>query len=97
MGLELAVKDPAVRLPSLTTLMIPEGISDQSVRGRLLSEYGIEIGGGLGKFAGQAWRIGLMGYASQRSSVMLLLAALGDLLKNEQVDEALAAAASVYQ
>lgn len=96
MGLELAVQDPAVRLPSLTTLLIPDGISDAEVRGRLLQEYGIEIGGGLGKFAGKAWRVGLMGYASQRANVMLLLAALGDLLKNERVDEALAAAAAVY-
>ena len=96
MGLEMAVRDPALRLPSLTTVMIPEGVNDAAVRGRLLNDYGIEIGGGLGKFAGRAWRVGLMGYASQRSSVMLLLAALGDLLKNERVDEALAAAAAVY-
>jgi alanine-glyoxylate transaminase/serine-glyoxylate transaminase/serine-pyruvate transaminase len=96
MGLEMAVKDPALRLPSLTTVMIPEGVSDQSIRNRLLDLYGIEIGGGLGKFAGKAWRVGLMGYASQRSNVMLLLAALGDLLKNERIDEGLAAAAAVY-
>jgi alanine-glyoxylate transaminase/serine-glyoxylate transaminase/serine-pyruvate transaminase len=96
MGLEPTVQDPALRLPSLTTLMIPEGVNDAAVRGRLLNDYGIEIGGGLGKFAGRAWRVGLMGYASQRSSVMLLLAALGDLLKNERVDEGLAAAAAVY-
>lgn len=96
MGLELVVRDPAQRLPSLTTLYIPEGVNDAAVRGRLLREYGIEIGGGLGKFAGKAWRIGLMGYASQRSNVMLVLAALGDLLKNERVDEALAAAADAY-
>ncbi len=96
MGLEMAVKDPTVRLPSLTTVMIPDGISDQAVRNGLLDLYGIEIGGGLGKFAGKAWRVGLMGYASQRSNVMLLLSALGDLLKNERVDEGLAAAAAVY-
>ena len=50
----------------------------------------------MGKYAGKAWRIGLMGYASQRSNVMLLLSALGDLLANEQVDEGLAAASQVY-
>jgi len=76
--------------------MIPEGISDQAVRTALLEAYGIEIGGGLGRFAGRAWRVGLMGYASQRANVMLLLAALGDLLKNERVDEGLAAAAATY-
>lgn len=96
MGLEPAVEDPAARLPSLTTLRIPEGINEAAVRGSLLNDYGIEIGGGLGQLAGKVWRVGLMGYASQRSSVMLLLAALGDLLKNERVDEALAAASAVY-
>jgi len=96
MGLRPAVEDAALRLPSLTTVMVPDGADDKVVRGRLLREYGIEIGGGLGKFAGKAWRIGLMGYASQRGNVMLLLTALGDLLKNERVDEGLAAAAAVY-
>lgn len=96
MGLEMAVKDPSLRLPSLTTVMIPEGVSDAAIRNQLLDLYGIEIGGGLGKFAGKAWRVGLMGYASQRANVMLLLAALGDLLKNERIDEGLAAAAAVY-
>ena len=96
MGLEPAVEDPGMRLPSLTTLQIPEGINEAAVRASLLNDYGIEIGGGLGQLAGKVWRVGLMGYASQRSSVMLLLAALGDLLKNERVDEALAAASAVY-
>jgi alanine-glyoxylate transaminase / serine-glyoxylate transaminase / serine-pyruvate transaminase len=96
MGIAPAVEDPALRLPSLTTAMVPEGADDKTIRARLLNEYGIEIGGGLGKFAGKAWRIGLMGYASQRANVMLLLTALGDLLKNEKVDEGLAAAAAVY-
>ncbi|MGI6368135.1 MAG: pyridoxal-phosphate-dependent aminotransferase family protein [Anaerolineae bacterium] len=96
MGLELAVKDPALRLPSLTTILIPEGVDDATVRRNLINQYGIEIGSGMGKFAGKAWRVGLMGYASQRANVMLLLAALGDLLKNERVDEGLAAASAAY-
>jgi len=96
MGLDMAVRDPAIRLPSLTTIMIPEGISDQAIRSGLLSIYGIEIGSGMGKYAGKAWRVGLMGYASQRANVMLLLSALGDLLKNERVDEGLAAASATY-
>jgi len=75
---------------------VPEGVDDKAIRGRLLKDYGIEIGGGLGKLAGKVWRIGLMGYGSQRANVMLLLAALGDLLKNERVDEGLAAAAAIY-
>ncbi|MBN1402212.1 MAG: alanine--glyoxylate aminotransferase family protein [Anaerolineae bacterium] len=96
MGLELAVQDPAIRLPSLTTVMIPEGIDDKAARAQLLEAYGIEIGGGLGKFAGKAWRVGLMGYASQQANVMLLLTALGDVLKNERIDEGLSAASAVY-
>jgi len=96
MGLPLAVADASIRLPSLTTVMLPDGADDKAVRGFLLAKYGIEIGGGLGKFAGKAWRVGLMGYASQRANVMLLLSALGDALKNERVDEGLSAAAAVY-
>ncbi len=91
------VADAALRLPPLTTVMIPQGVDDKAIRGRLLGEYGIEIGGGLAKFAGGAWRIGLMGHASRRASVMLLLAALGDLLDNEKVNRGLAAAAAVYE
>lgn len=96
MGLPPVVEDPAVRLPPLTTVWVPEGVDDKAARGQLLAKYGIEVGGGLGKFAGKAWRIGLMGYASQQANVMLLLAALGDVLKIEAVDEGLAAAAAVY-
>ena len=96
MGLSTLVQDPSLRLPSLTTVMVPDGVDDKEARGKLLEAYGIEIGGGLGKFAGRAWRIGLMGYASRRPNVMLLLSALGDVLRNERVDEGLAAAASVY-
>ena len=96
MGISLGVEDPAVRLPSLTTVMIPDGVEDKAVRAQLLDDYGIEIGGGLGKFAGRAWRVGLMGYASRQTSVMLLLTALGEILKNPQVDEGLSAAAAAY-
>jgi alanine-glyoxylate transaminase/serine-glyoxylate transaminase/serine-pyruvate transaminase len=96
MGLTPAVADPAVRLPSLTTVMVPEGVDDKAARGRLRVAYGIEIGGGLGKFAGRAWRVGLMGYASQRANVMTLLTALGDVLDIENTGEGLAAAANVY-
>ena len=73
---------------------MPEGVEDKAVRGALLRKYGIEIGGGLGRLAGRIWRIGLMGYASQRANVMLFLAALGDILKNHRVGEALEAAAA---
>ena len=61
-------------------MQIPEGVDDLAVRQALLQEYDIEIGGGLGEFAGKAWRIGLMGYSSQRKNVKTLLAAFSELL-----------------
>jgi alanine-glyoxylate transaminase/serine-glyoxylate transaminase/serine-pyruvate transaminase len=75
MGLELHVAHPN-RLPSLTTVRIPQGIDGNAVRQRLLEEYNIEIAGGLGELKGKVWRIGLMGYSSRRENVALLLAAL---------------------
>ena len=68
------------RLPSLTTVCIPEGVDDLQIRGRLLNEYNLEIGGGLGELKGKVWRVGLMGFASRPENVLLLLAALGKLL-----------------
>jgi len=68
------------RLPSLTTVRIPQGVDDLQVRGRLLNEYNIEIGGGLGELKGKVWRIGLMGYSSRPENVLLLLAVLGKML-----------------
>ena len=59
-GLELIVEAP-YRLAPLTLVRIPDGVDDAGVRGALLAEQSIELGGGLGKFAGKAWRIGLMG------------------------------------
>ncbi len=79
LGLELHVA-PACRIPSLTTVRVPDGVDEAAVRTRLRDEYGIEIGAGLGPLKGRVWRIGLMGYGSQRSNVELLLAALGEIL-----------------
>jgi alanine-glyoxylate transaminase/serine-glyoxylate transaminase/serine-pyruvate transaminase len=81
MGLELHVPDPARRIPSLTTVRVPAGVDEAAVRGRLRDEYGIEIGAGLGPLRGKVWRIGLMGHGSQKANVILLLAALVDLLR----------------
>jgi alanine-glyoxylate transaminase/serine-glyoxylate transaminase/serine-pyruvate transaminase len=69
------------RLPSLTTVAVPEGINEVEIRKRLLDEYNIEIAGGLGVFKGKAWRIGLMGYSSRRENIALLITALSRLLK----------------
>jgi alanine-glyoxylate transaminase/serine-glyoxylate transaminase/serine-pyruvate transaminase len=68
------------RLPSLTTVAVPEGVDEAAIRRNLLEKYNLEIAGGLGAFKGKAWRIGLMGYSSRRENVALLLAALGQLL-----------------
>ena len=68
------------RLPMLNAIRIPDGVDDLAVRKRLLNDYGIEIGGGLGAFKGKAWRVGLMGYGSSRRNVALLLAALRECL-----------------
>jgi len=79
LGLELVVPE-GHRLPSLTTVRIPEGIVDLDVRRALLNEFNIEIAGGLGAFAGKVWRIGLMGYSSRRENVAMLLQALREVL-----------------
>jgi alanine-glyoxylate transaminase/serine-glyoxylate transaminase/serine-pyruvate transaminase len=79
MGLELIVPE-AERLPQLNTVSIPMGIDDGLVRARLLNEYGLEIGAGLGELAGKVWRIGLMGYSSRAENILLCVGALGAVL-----------------
>jgi alanine-glyoxylate transaminase/serine-glyoxylate transaminase/serine-pyruvate transaminase len=64
---------------------IPAGVEDLAVRKRLLSEFGIKIGSGLGDFKGKAWRIGLMGYSSRPNNVLLFLAALEQCLAAQGV------------
>ncbi|MCE2412969.1 alanine--glyoxylate aminotransferase family protein [Candidatus Poribacteria bacterium] len=78
-GLQPAAEE-GYRAPMLTTLRIPDGIDDTTIRKRLITDYGIEIGAGLGIFAGKAWRIGLMGESSNERNVMLVLSALEKLL-----------------
>jgi alanine-glyoxylate transaminase/serine-glyoxylate transaminase/serine-pyruvate transaminase len=80
MGFEY-IPAPEYRLPMLNAVKIPPGYDDAEVRGRLLNEYNIEIGGGLGDFAGKAWRIGLMGYSCTENHVHMLLAALQRIMK----------------
>jgi alanine-glyoxylate transaminase/serine-glyoxylate transaminase/serine-pyruvate transaminase len=80
MGLELLVKNPADRLPTVTAVMIPNGIDDLQVRTQLLDQFNIEIAGGLGPLKGKIWRVGLMGYCSQKPNVLLFLAALEKIM-----------------
>jgi alanine-glyoxylate transaminase/serine-glyoxylate transaminase/serine-pyruvate transaminase len=79
LGLKLFASE-GYRLPELTTVWIPDEVDDAAVRRTLLSRYGIEIGGGLGEYAGKVWRIGLMGNTARARNVTLLLAALGELI-----------------
>lgn len=69
------------RLPQLNAVLIPDGVDDVAGRKRLLTEFGIEIGGGLGAFKGRAWRIGLMGHNSRPNCVFQVLAALEQVLR----------------
>ncbi len=98
MGLSMLVPETE-RLPMLNAVRIPEGVNDVKVRKALLSEFAIEIGGGLGQFAGKVWRVGLMGHSCRRKNVMLFLAALDTVLKAEGFKTrpgALEAATAVY-
>ena len=79
MGLEFLVEERH-RLPVLNTLRVPEGVDDKTVRGRLLQEHNIEIGGGLGPLAGKVWRVGLMGYSAREENVARLLTAMRIIL-----------------
>ena len=99
LGLGLVVEE-ANRLPQLNAVSFPQQIDDATVRRALLTEYGLEIGAGLGALAGKVWRIGLMGYASNRKNVNLCVSALGNVLNAQghhcDVSQAIAEAERVY-
>ena len=79
MGFEFVVK-PEYRLPMLNAVKLPEGLDEAVIRRQLLDEYNIEIGGGLGAFAGKIWRIGLMGESSTPNHVNMLVSALKTII-----------------
>mgnify|MGYP000367610133 CR=1 FL=1 len=79
LGLELFVEESA-RLPMLNAVKIPEGVDDVGVRARLLKDYHIEIGGGLGPLAGKIWRIGLMGETAKKENIQKLMDAFRKIL-----------------
>ena len=93
-GIEFLV-DETHRLPQLNAISIPEGTNEAEVRQRLLNEFNLEIGAGLGDFAGKVWRIGLMGYASNPKNVVTCLGALEAVGLKAQTS-AIAAAQAVY-
>ena len=75
LGLKFVV-DEAARLPQLNSIYVPEGVDEAAVRARLLNEFNLEIGAGLGDMAGKIWRIGLMGYSAKQENVDYCLKAL---------------------
>ncbi len=79
MGIDFVV-DEACRLPQLNAVAVPQGVDDTLVRSRLLDEFNLEIGAGLGDLAGKVWRIGLMGHGSRAENIMLCLSALETVL-----------------
>ena len=99
MGLKFFVKEP-YQIPQMNAAICPEGVNEAEVRKRLLSEFGIEIGAGLGPLAGKIWRFGLMGYSCRPDNVMLCLSALGSVLDDlgfpVHVGDAEAAAHGAY-
>ncbi len=99
MGISFVVPEDE-RLPQLNAVSIPEGIDDAAVRGRLLNEFNLEIGAGLGDLAGKVWRIGLMGHSARAENVIFCLSALEAVLAEMKAPintgVALAAAQSVY-
>lgn len=84
MGLSLIVEEKS-RLPQLNAVSIPDGVNEAQVRQKLLNEYSLEIGAGLGQLAGKVWRIGLMGFSSRPENVRLCLTALEAALLEQGV------------
>ncbi|HEX3149119.1 MAG TPA: alanine--glyoxylate aminotransferase family protein [Gemmataceae bacterium] len=99
MGLKYSAKE-GNQLPQLNAVFIPHGVDDLTIRKRMLTEFGIEIGGGLGDFKGKVWRIGLMGHNSRPGPVFTVLAALEQCLRGAGVaitpGSGVAAAENVY-
>ena len=79
LGLEMAVAEEW-RLPQLNSVLIPEGLDDAKIRGRLLNEFDLEVGAGLGDLAGKQWRIGLMGTSSNDVNINRCLTAFKAVL-----------------
>lgn len=100
MGLNFVVKKEN-RLPQLNSITVPEGVNEAAVRARLLQEYNLEIGAGLGALAGKVWRIGLMGESASQTNVLRCLGALDAVLSDmgAQINsgKAVPAAMAVYK
>ena len=70
------------RLPQMSAVLVPQGVDDKELRRRLLADYSLEIGAGLGELAGKILRFGIMGWSSKMENVMLCLCALETVLSD---------------
>lgn len=84
MGLKLFAQEDA-RLPSLTTVCVPDGCDEAALRSTLLNEFNLEIGGGLGPVKGKVWRVGLMGDTCSPRNVFYFLSCLERILRRQGV------------
>ena len=82
LGMEYCVP-ASERIPQLNAVSVPSGVDEARVRDRLLTEFHLEIGAGLGALAGKVWRIGLMGHSSRWENIEACLNALGTVLADE--------------
>jgi len=85
LGFTYVVRQPDQRLPMLHAVYLPDGVEESRLRKEIRSDYNIEIGGGLGKFSGKAWRIGLMGHSSTEDKVYRLLNVIGEVFKSHDI------------
>ena len=81
--MSLLVEKPEERLSTVTAVRVPAGVDEAKVRNQLLEEFNIEIAGGLGPLKGKIWRVGLMGYCSQKPFVLLFLSAFEKCLMDQ--------------
>ncbi len=79
LGLKMLVS-PEYRLPTLNTVLIPEGVDDVKLRRYLLEKFKLDIGGGFGRLKGKVWRVGLMGYSSSADNVLFFIPAISRAL-----------------
>ncbi len=85
LGFAYVVRNKNERLPMLHAVYLPGGAEEGKLRREIRSSYNIEIGGGLGRFKGKAWRVGLMGHSSTPDEVYGLLDAIGEAFKKHGI------------
>jgi aspartate aminotransferase-like enzyme len=98
MGLEMFVPDPTERMTTVTGIHVPQGVDDHRVRRQLLDEFNIEIAGGIAALKGKLWRVGLMGFSSQKGHVLQFLSAFEKVLNDQgfSVPQGAGAGAAVH-